>query len=307
MLGEQSYAAIARWLKPRQVTNAYSGRTIASALEEGAAIMHESVRSGRPVAIGKLGASELRACREAEALHLGKATSISGSILRELHLNAGVFPPTTETLVHFAELYRGTASEVDILAVWFLEGEREFVERHVPQARFIRLIPLEPYASANKPWSAYLEGKRVVAIGPFSRSVREQYAKRGAVWRSRPEVLPEFQLRTIQAPFSDCLVKSPHNDWFAALEHLKSELAKEPFDVALIGCSAFSLPLAVEAKRLGGIGIHLGGATQLLFGILGARWEGSDCLRQFVNEAWVRPSGDERPAGFRRIEGGGYW
>jgi hypothetical protein len=88
---------------------------------------------------------------------------------------------------------------------------------------------------------------------------------------------------------------------------LKRELEKESFDVALIGAGAFSITLAVKAKRLGGIGIHLGGATQLLFGILGGRWEDSDYLRPFVNESWVRPTGDERPEGFRKMEGGSYW
>ena len=39
------------------------------------------------------------------------------------------------------------------------------------------------------------------------------------------------------------------------------------FDVAIIGCGAYGLPLAVEAKRMGKQAIHMGGATQVLFGI----------------------------------------
>jgi hypothetical protein len=207
----------------------------------------------------------------------------------------------------FVTRYQANTRDIDFLAVWFVKGEREFVEQHVPHAQLIGILALEPYTSARSPWSARLEGKRVVVVSPFARSIQSQYARRTSVWRARPEMLPGFQLRTVHAPFSDYLVKSPHSDWFAALDSLKQELAAEPFDVAIIGCGAFSIPLAVEAKHLGGIGIHLGGATQLLFGILGGRWDDSDYLRPFVNASWVRPSGDERPARISRVEGGAYW
>ena len=307
LLGERRYVKVARVLKPREIAANYGDRKILLSVDEGAALMADVTGKGTPAAIGKIGASELRACREASRLVNGSSTVVSKTVLSELHVNAGVFPPMASTIVQFANCYRRIAAEIDVLAVWFNEGEREFVESHVPAARLMRVIPLEPYAASRSPWSVNLAGKRVVVVTPFSRSVESQYARRRKVWAARPEILPEFHLRTVQAPFSDGLVKSPHKDWFAALETLKCELAREPFDFALIGCSAFSLPLAVEAKRLGGIGIHLGGATQLLFGILGARWDDSEYLRQFVNENWVRPSAEERPPDFRNIEGGSYW
>jgi len=307
LLGERKYASVARLIKPRREAKDYHGRRIEGTDEEGAATLSEVVRSGHPATVGKIGASELRACREAEELRSGRKSKVLCSILHELHLHSGVFPPTQETLIRFADAFVEAAPEIDVLGVWFLDGERNFVGRHVPKARLIRLIPLEPYTSKETPWSALLAGKRVVVVSPFTRSIESQYARRGEVWRARPEVLPGFQLRTVRVPLSDCLVKSPYPDWFAALDALKRKLASEPFDVAIIGAGAFSIPLAVEAKRLGGIGIHLGGATQLLFGILGGRWEDSECLRPFVNDSWVRPSGDERPARFRKMEGGSYW
>lgn len=56
------------------------------------------------------------------------------------------------------------------------------------------------------------------------------------------------------------------SDWFEALEHMYSEAMKEDFDVAIIGCGAYGFPLAAKIKKAGKIGIHLGGAAQLLFG-----------------------------------------
>lgn len=305
MLGERRYVRLARMVRPRAEMDAYGVRAICNGVEQGAAVIEEKVSAGRPAAIGKIGALELRACIAVD--RLSESGRFPKGLLEELHATAGIFPPDGEIVVKFSELYRASIQEVDVLAVWFLEGEQEFVERNVPRASLIRLLHLEPYASDLEPWSTQLAGKRVVVVSPFARSIENQYARRTEVWRARPEILPGFKLRTVRAPLSDYLVKSPFPDWFAALDALKRELAAEPFDVAIIGAGAFSIPLAVEAKRLGGIGIHLGGATQLLFGILGGRWEGSDYLRPFVNESWVRPTGDERPPGIKRVEGSAYW
>ena len=63
------------------------------------------------------------------------------------------------------------------------------------------------------------------------------------------------------------------------------------FDVLIVGAGAYGLPLAAEAKRMGKVGIHIGGAIQILFGILGHRWE-TEHVEQFgplFNDHWVRP------------------
>ena len=45
------------------------------------------------------------------------------------------------------------------------------------------------------------------------------------------------------------------------------------FDVSIVGCGAYGFPLANEIKKKGKVAIHLTGATQLMFGIVGKRWE----------------------------------
>ena len=88
-----------------------------------------------------------------------------------------------------------------------------------------------------------------------------------------------------------------------------NEAMKKDFDVALIGCGAYGFPLAAKIKRAGKIALHLGGFTQLLFGIKGARWENAqDYYRKLLdNPAWVRPLPEETPDGFFRHENGAYW
>lgn len=307
LVGERRYAALVRRLAPRKVAQAYGSRRIEHDIAAGAEQLRELIRAGRPAAVGKIGASELRVCREAAAIRDGRAKEFSKSVKHEIHLHSGLFPPTDAVLARFAERYEADCPEVDLLAAWFIEGEQAFVERYVPRASLIRMVALEPHMAPNPPWTSLLAGKRVVVVSPFARSIASQYARREEVWAKLPGLLPDWQLRTVRAPLSDFLVKSPHPDWFAALAALEAELTKEPFDLAIIGAGAFSIPLAVKAKKLGAIGVHLGGAAQIVFGVAGGRWQESDVLRPLATEAWVRPSGDEVPPDYKKMEGGCYW
>jgi hypothetical protein len=59
--------------------------------------------------------------------------------------------------------------------------------------------------------------------------------------------------------------------------------------------------------------IHLGGSTQLLFGIKGKRWEDPNygfngtSYSSFFTQHWVRPSLEETPQDSNSIEDGCYW
>ena len=54
-------------------------------------------------------------------------------------------------------------------------------------------------------------------------------------------------------------------------------------------------------------GIHMGGATQILFGIRGSRWDRMPFFQQLYNEYWIRPLAQETPANFKKVERGCYW
>ena len=63
------------------------------------------------------------------------------------------------------------------------------------------------------------------------------------------------------------------------------------FEEYYIGCGAYGLPLTSMLKASGKKAIHLGGATQILFGIKGKRWDHEatyDYVRNFYNENWVK-------------------
>ena len=86
---------------------------------------------------------------------------------------------------------------------------------------------------------------------------------------------------------------------------------KIDFDIAIIGCGAYGFPLAAKLKQAGKQAVHLGGATQLMFGIKGKRWEedynGYEYIRKWFNDAWVYPSEQDKPQNADTVEGGCYW
>ncbi|MFT3782546.1 MAG: hypothetical protein QM790_11080 [Nibricoccus sp.] len=271
----------------------------------------ELLRSGKPSAMGKLGDVEVKAL----SWHLGiprwyalsRAVPSFGE--QELYQQAGVFPADEETYHKFCELFLERLQEIDLCALWHNPGEFEITERFCPNAHWTDLTALEPYFNPAAPWSRALTGKRVLVVHPFEHSIQTQFPKRRQVWATVPHLLPDFELVTLKSPYG--FSANSHKDWFAMLQWLEEKmttLAHDPgYDIALLGCGAAGIPLAVHAKRLGKVGIHTGGPTQLLFGIRGGRWDSRPEFQRFFNDAWVRPQPDETPSEAPKVDKGGYW
>ena len=119
--------------------------------------------------------------------------------------------------------------------------------------------------------------------------------------------MPEFKLEVIQAVQSLGTTQTEFETWFDAYDFMCSEIKNKDFDIAIIGAGAYGLPLASFVKSLGKKSVHLGGATQLLFGIKGKRWDNDPLISLLVNEYWTRPSNEETPAKENLLEDGCYW
>ena len=148
----------------------------------------------------------------------------------------------------------------------------------------------------------------MLVIHPFEESIRKQYSRRTVLFQNE-KVLPPFDLLTLKAVQSLGSIhdRSRFQNWFEALNWMEEKVNSLTFDIALIGCGAYGLPLAAHVKRMGKKAVHLGGATQILFGIKGARWEGIPEISKLFNEYWIRPAEEEKPDNYKQIEGGSYW
>ena len=121
-------------------------------------------------------------------------------------------------------------------------------------------------------------------------------------------MLPAFQsLQTIKAVQTIASQTSEYKDWFAALDYMKAEIDKKDFDIAIIGCGAYGFPLAAHVKRKGKKAIHLGGPTQMLFGIKGKRWIDNPNFNEIINEHFIFPNESDKVPNANKVEGACYW
>ena len=280
-------------------------------------LIYQELVSDKPSMISRLGASELGIMVN----YLGVNKSIKKSfinffkgkipewwwnkdIIKVLNNNAGFFFPTIENVEKFCELMINDISQIDILGSWL--KEESFFREELKKVRKIVLEDLEPFFAPN-PWTRALERKKVLVVHPFAETIEKQYNKRELLFENN--LLPAFELKTIKAVQSIAGVKTEYADWFEALESMKEKIDYTDYDICIIGAGAYGLPLAAHVKRSGKKSIHLGGVIQLLFGIIGKRWE--DFLfwpyMNLFNEHWVYPSEAEKPVGAEKVEDACYW
>jgi hypothetical protein len=152
-----------------------------------------------------------------------------------------------------------------------------------------------------------LKGKKVLVVHPFEQSILHQYTNKRELLFPNKDILPDFELKTVKAVQSYAQMQTPFSDWEAALDKMKNDIAKQDFDVCLIGAGAYGLPLGAFVKELGKTALHLGGASQILFGIIGQRWYGVPAIAALFNEHWKRPFPDETPEKKAVVDKSSYW
>jgi hypothetical protein len=215
--------------------------------------------------------------------------------------NAGFFPRDSRLLKKFrSELY-SASKEMDVLGVW--NYQNHFVDKIKllkKMPRLKALIPLSSIDAKDASWIKELEGKNILVIHPFEETIKSQMKK-----RKQLGILPKLKsLQIIKAVQTIAGNKDPRFEtWFDALDYMKKEIDKKDFDVALIGCGAYGLPLASHVKSIGKKAIHVGGGLQLLFGIKGKRWERSGRY----NKYWIYPLEKDTPSDTKKVEGSCYW
>jgi len=219
---------------------------------------------------------------------------------------SGICPNDNDNLTIFSEKYSECMRSLDLVAVISNQNYPRLIKKYCPDAVPFKLWGLEPYHFSDNPWSEELVDKKVLVVHPFDKSIRQNYENREKLFVGT-NILPKFELITIKAEQN--LGKSESN-WFDSLHLMQDKISEVDFDIALVGCGAFGLPLASFIKtELQKTSIHLGGALQLLFGIMGKRWENYNhpTFKRFVNEYWTKPLPEETPQTHKDVENGCYW
>lgn len=309
-----------------QKTNNFSENCI-SDVHQASEMIYNLLNGNKPCMIARFGSTEL-ACiinylnvKENNHSFIKYIKGETGdwwwnpNIMKQMQNWSGFFPATPTELSRFSETMLQDMQQVDILGSW-IKDER-FVEKYIQRAQKVHLRLLEPFWS-NPAWSRVLKGKKILVVHPFAKSIEEQYTNYRTKLFTTPDILPEFELSTIEAVQSLGGEDNGFSNWFEALHWMEEEIDKKDYDICLIGCGAYGFPLAAHVKRQGKKAIHLGGALQLLFGIRGKRWENPNygvkewgipygSYSSLMNEFWTRPGEVGKPKNAENVEGACYW
>lgn len=269
--------------------------------------IYDAIIRGTPFFAGRFGANELSAVKTFDFQVSGKYDTV----MNHLTLCAGFFPKNNEAGNRFKNLMIESMPEADFMGIWMLPFEDYYLKHYgSKQLETTYLFDLEPWSYSQNPWSSALKGKKVLVIHPFAETIEEQYAVREKIFPST-NILPKFTLLTLKAVQTVAgQVDERFDSWFDALDWMYEETMKLDFDIAILGCGAYGFPLAARLKKAGKQAIHLGGATQLLFGIKGRRWEDYSIfayVQKYFNDSWVHPRASDKPKKANEVEGACYW
>jgi len=207
-----------------------------------------------------------------------------------------------------------TLCNFQLLSIYFRDSLHEsfVVEEFENKSSYIRLIEsvasampaakFYPYQliermvlgrdSLFRVFSVALKAKRVLVVSPFAESIQANFGRRHEFFRDDYDY-PDFDLELVNSPITYAGLPTsmyPHDNWFSTLAALKSEIAAKTFDIALLCCGSYALPLGEHIKEtLGKKAVYVGGVLQLYFGIMGRRYVNPFFTDQISVDKFILP------------------
>ena len=274
--------------------------------EEANSAISDKINNNEPLMVARFGSVELQFLNKYLCKCLGIIDDYPLSNRHTICNNAGFFPNNSSEMDKFAQLMLKSSSALDIIALWNDTHENHIVRKYAQGAKGTLLEYIRP-CFYNNTWTRALAGKKVCVVHPFCNTIISQYERRELIYPKGE--LPEFDLRVVKAVQTIAGTNDNRfSTWFDALDYMKEQISSEDFDVAILGCGAYGFPLAAYVKSIGKKAVHLGGTTQLMFGIRGSRWkDDSEIGKKLYNDYWVYPSDEDTPKNFKQVENGCYW
>ena len=270
--------------------------------EEGNRLIETYLEGNEPFYVGRIGITEMQTM-----YHFLGNRDIPNSMKMDLH-HTGFYG---DCFPEFCAEYMESLRTANIHVYWeHLDGasQQNLFQTNAKNAILVKNRSVEPFCFEN-PWSYALRGKRILVVHPFVESISHQYKNRENLWKN-DRILPKFELityKSVQSLFNNETQSYPHTSWIESLNAMKNDISDLDFDVALLGCGSYGMPLSSFIKTdLKKSSIYIGGGLQLLFGIKGSRWDGHE-YSKYYNNYWSRPLVRETPDSYKNMENGAYW
>ena len=242
--------------------------------------------------------------------------SIDTKMLVSLSNNAGIYNITPDNLLKYTELYIKAIKESNALATFnntMIVQQEHFINNYKLDVLYSRV--LEPFYCCLeniKPWTQHLLGKKVLIVNPFVNSFKKQLKEGFQIFKDPDKKLfMDNQDFVFYKSYNTAAGNSIHKDWEETYDIMCKDISKLDFDIALLGCGGYGLPLCnFIYKEMNKSAIYVGGGLQLLFGVMGKRWDDIQMWMDIIKEndsKFIRPSINEQLPNKQRIEGGCYW
>ena len=286
-------------------------------IQSGNESIRKRILSDSPFSIIRLGSFETKL-----AYHFVRTGEILSSCLHSRYktlYNAGIYSrkPDMECMAEYARTYAMAIKHADSMAC-IMSNPYHLWQGYFSRECNLECIhsrTLEPFFAVEmgiRPWSLDLVGKKVLIIHPFVESFKKQLANKFNIFRDeKKRLFAEEQDFVFYKTFQTIAGNHIHEDWRETYRIMCEDISKLDFDVALLGCGGYGLPLCDFIKRrLGKSAIYIGGGLQLMFGVFGKRWEEHEFWKKIITREgsnFIRPSDEEQCPNKNTIERGCYW
>ncbi len=273
---------------------------------EGSKLLYDLILGDEPFYVCRIGETELRTMNlfRSEWYRLNKMRYAS----YEICINAGFFPRKLFDIRKYCDIYYESMMNADYLGMMLWDNEEFYMSQSTNLKGCFQAGVMDALKIDRNPWLQALKGMDVLVISPFTETIKRQYDRRDKIFSKEDAVLTDFNLKTFKSVQSiGGKGTDGFSNWFEAFESMKEQIDAIDFDIALLSCGSYGMPLSSYLRKKGKKVLYVGGCLQLMFGILGKRWEIEEYAMKHVNEYWVRPDESERPKNLESVEGGCYW
>jgi len=266
-------------------------------------LIKKCIEFRKPFSAGKLGSTECRGI-----LNIISSKSIQWT--QELEVNAGVFPLEEASVRNWAVEWLSSLGALDLVLQW-CTIDRLLIDAYAKSAIVCDRFPdIDPFTHGLEGWHYSLGDRTVCVVHPMKNTIERQASVFGQIWPGARL----GRLICIKSPYPPAINPvGSRSSYQEELTIMKNQISDLTFDICIVGAGAYSLPLCAHVKQIGKVAIHLGGGTQLFFGIRGGRWDsrigtswnGEDFYAS--SKYWRHPEGSDIPRYASLVEGGCYW
>ncbi len=283
-----------------------------------------AIKNQQGFAAGKIGVSDEYWLYYPILLEKKKSKEIVSDFEKRLssifYNQAGLFPAGKSFFLEYAGFYANQIKDFDYYGIMYANYLLKILKYYQFKSPIVYYLDQEPDRSTpsieNNCYLPFFEGKNILLVSSYADLLRERATKEifEAVWKNigKRWFYPK-SVQSLEFPFG---YSSEAKQRFKNAISMYKEIAKKidsiDFDIALIAGGGLGNPIAAYVKRVGKIGINLGGHLQVLFGVYGKRWiEMTNWFAKYFNRDWIRMPEQYRPdeldKGIKIADDGAFW